>query len=106
MYFLSGAVTAAAGIAMALFYYRKYGRLTCPAVIFSLSWSVGVGISCMKLSKLQTEWETVSWICFFLTYAVFIACYRAAEGKLKPACAVSGGRTGIPEDTAVQNMIR
>lgn len=38
----------------------------CPAALFALAWAGGSGISAMKLSRLQSVWETKTWLCFFL----------------------------------------
>ncbi|MDO4961038.1 MAG: O-antigen polymerase [Eubacteriales bacterium] len=79
LYYLSGGLLIMSAAGLALYNYKKSGRLTSPAVIFSLSWIGGVGISCLKLSNLATEWEMTTWICFYLAYAVFILCEKGTE---------------------------
>ena len=39
--------------------------------LFSLCFVGGEGLSCMKLSKLQTDWEPLTWAVLFLAYAAF-----------------------------------
>ena len=75
MYILSGLVLIGTAAGTAFYDYRKSGRLICPAVLFSLSWIGGSGISCLKLSRLQVPWETETWLCIYLTYAVFRIVY-------------------------------
>ena len=75
MYILSGLVLIGTAAGTAFYDYRKSGRLICPAVLFSLSWIGRSGISCLKLSRLQVPWETETWLCIYLTYAVFRIVY-------------------------------
>ena len=74
-YLLSGLILMSTAAGVSFYDYRKNGRLTCPAVLFSLSWIGGSGISCLKLSNLQVEWETETWLVIYLTYAVFRIVY-------------------------------
>ena len=39
--------------------------------LFSLCFVGGEGLACMKLSKLQTDWEPLTWAVLFLAYAAF-----------------------------------
>ena len=39
--------------------------------LFSLCFVGGQGLSCLKLSKLQTDWEGLTWAVLFLAYAGF-----------------------------------
>lgn len=43
--------------------------------LFSLSWIGGEGIACLKLSRLQSEWELMTWLCFYLAYICFCVGY-------------------------------
>lgn len=43
--------------------------------LFSLSWVGGEGIACLQLSRLQSDWENITWVCFFLAYFCFMAGY-------------------------------
>lgn len=45
--------------------------------LFSMAWIGGQGISCLKLSHLQTAWKPETWLCFFLAYAGFWAVFEA-----------------------------
>ncbi len=55
--------------------FKRTGNLTDLRGIFSLSWIGGEGIACLQLSRLQNEWETLTWVCFFLAYFCFISGY-------------------------------
>ena len=60
--------------------------------LFSAFWVGGQGISCMKLSRLQTDWELKTWVCFLLALAAFWCVFGLAERKFGPAEA--GKQTG------------
>ncbi|MDD5833544.1 MAG: O-antigen ligase [Clostridiales bacterium] len=81
-YLASGCLLMAAAAGLSAYYYKKSGRLTCPAVIFSLSWIGGCGISCLKLSRLQSDWEIETWLCFYLAYVLFIMGWEIADRAL------------------------
>ena len=63
--------------------------------LFSLCFVGGEGLSCMKLSRLQTDWEGLTWAVLYLAYAVFWltfellkqnagrTVFRSAPGRLK-----------------------
>lgn len=75
-YYLSGAVLLA--VAAWLYYsdYRKtkkYHSSACPVFAFL---DRGQGLSCLKLSHLQTDWSLMTWICLALAYAGFWAVFE------------------------------
>lgn len=82
LYILSGILLMAAAVALSIYYYLKYGRRVCPPAVFSISWIGGVGVSCLKLSYLETDWELLSWIAFYLAYAAFILGYKAVNAYM------------------------
>ncbi|WP_330392301.1 O-antigen polymerase [Hespellia stercorisuis] len=53
--------------------------------LLALSWIGGQGIACLQLSKLQTDWERETWLCFFLVYLCFSVGYDFLEKKGKHA---------------------
>lgn len=55
--------------------FNRSGNLADLRGLFSLSWVGGEGIACLQLSRLQSNWETLTWICFFLAYFCFISGY-------------------------------
>lgn len=71
LYVLSGLVLIGAAVWL---YLRDYWR-TENAVhlrgLFCLFFIGGQGISCFKLSRLQTDWSFLTWLCFFLGTAAF-----------------------------------
>ena len=71
IYLLSGAVMI--GSACWLYYseYRKTRNLIHLRALFSLFWVGGEGIACLKLSRLQTDWSVMTWICLALAYIGF-----------------------------------
>lgn len=59
-------------------YYKEYklkGLINLKG-IFLLSFIGGQGLSVLKLSYLQKEWEVKTWICFFLVIIVFNYTYE------------------------------
>ncbi|MGO5051958.1 O-antigen polymerase [Lachnospiraceae bacterium LCP25S3_G4] len=43
--------------------------------IFSLSWIGGQGLACLQLSKLQGDWNPMTWLCFGVAYLCFCFGY-------------------------------
>lgn len=68
--------------------------------LFSLSWIGGQGIACLQLSKLQTDWNLITWICFFLAYSCFLLGYL---GKWKKNNAESSVYINMKEQEVQQN---
>ena len=83
LYIPSGILLIASAAALSLYYFFKYGRRVCPPAVFSVSWIGGIGVSCLKLSYLETDWELLSWVSFYLAFAAFILGYKAAEAYVK-----------------------
>jgi len=46
-----------------------------PPAVFSLSWIAAIGLACLKLSYLQTDWELLTWLTFYLIYIGFLSGY-------------------------------
>ena len=82
LYILSGLVLLFAAIQN----YREGVRRSKDAAdllsLFSLSYIGGMGISCFKLSKLQTDWELITWICLFLAYMGYYLVYTRVIRRL------------------------
>ena len=83
MYAASGILLMAAAIILASYYCIRYGRRINPPAVFSISWLGGIGVACLKLSYLETDWETLTWIAFFAAYAAFMIGYKLAAGRLE-----------------------
>ncbi len=62
--------------------FRRSGNLVDLRGLFSLSWIGGEGIACLKLSRLSSPWEIVTWISFFLAYLCFMIGYDFWERRL------------------------
>ena len=75
-YLFSGALLIGLSLYLFAVYYERSGRLLlCPAGLFSLSWIGGAGLSALKLSNLQTDWEAETWIAIWLFAAAFLGIY-------------------------------
>ncbi len=74
-----------AGAAFWLYFrdYRKSGSLVHLRGLFSFFWVGGQGIACLKLSRLQTAWSGMAWLCFFLALAGFYLTFELLERREK-----------------------
>ena len=79
IYFLSGLVLIASGILLYRIFYKRSGTLLDPAALFSIAWIGGAGVSAMKFSRLQTDWELLTWICIAAAWFTFALGCRLAE---------------------------
>ena len=73
-------------LAAVYLYLREYGKSGNPLHLrglFSLFYVGGEGISCLKLSRLQTEWSLETWACFFVAFAAFWNVYELAEKRFR-----------------------
>ena len=82
MYIPSGILLFASAAILTIYYYRQSGRRVCPPAVFTISWVGGIGIACLKLSYLETDWETKTWIVLFLAFAAFIIGYKTAYSSI------------------------
>ena len=90
MLFASSAHYCMSGISLILaacylyFYdYRKSGNPLHLRGLFSAFWVGGQALSCLKLSKLQTDWSFITWACFFVALTVFWTIYELAEQRME-----------------------
>ncbi len=79
MYAASGILLMAAAAILAVWYFARYGRRINPPAVFALSWVGGSGIACLKLSYLETDWETLTWVTIYAAYACFVTGYKLAQ---------------------------
>ncbi len=70
-YWLSGAALLLAAGYLYLREYRQSGNLLHLRGLFAGFWVGGQGVACLKLSRLQTDWNVTTWVCFFLAFACF-----------------------------------
>lgn len=79
--YLSGIVLMLEALFLYALNFRRTRNLVDLRGLFSLSWIGGEGIACLKLSRLSSSWETVTWFCFFLAYFCFMIGYDFLAGK-------------------------
>lgn len=79
--YLAGIVLMLEALLLYRMNLKRSGNLTDLRGLFSLSWVGGEGIACLQLSRLQSDWKTLTWVCFFLAYFCFISGYDIAAGK-------------------------
>lgn len=93
--YLAGAVLVLEALFLYIMNFRRSGSLADLRGLFSLSWVGGEGIACLQLSRLQRDWETVTWVCFFLAYFFFLAGYDfLCKRQSMKADTQSGSRGG------------
>lgn len=77
--FMAGAILILEGFALYMLNYMRTENLVDMRGIFSGSWIVGMGLSCLQLSKLQSDWEDMTWFCFFCIYLFFMLGFDLTE---------------------------
>lgn len=70
-YLLSGAALLVAACWLYLCDYHRSRNLIHLRALFSLFWVGGQGLACLKLSRLQTDWAVMTWVCLALAYVGF-----------------------------------
>ncbi|MBQ7795342.1 MAG: oligosaccharide repeat unit polymerase [Lachnospiraceae bacterium] len=80
-YCMSGISLILAALYLYFYDYRKSGNPLHLRGLFSAFWVGGQGLSCMKLSRLQTDWDFVTWACFFVALTAFWTVYELAERR-------------------------
>ena len=71
---------AALRIAEALLIYgmeiRESGFVISLKGLLGFSWLGGMGLACLRLSRLQKIWGWKTWLCFLLIYPAFVLAYE------------------------------
>lgn len=75
-YYMSGVVLMLTALYLYCYDYRKSRNMIHLRALFSLFWIGGQGISCLKLSHLQTDWSLMTWICFLAAYLGFFITFE------------------------------
>ena len=78
-YCLSGVSLILAAVWLYFYDYRRSGNPLHLRALFSLFWVGGEGVSCMKLSRLQTDWQLETWAAFFVAFTAFWAVFQFAD---------------------------
>ncbi len=71
LYYLSGILLMAEALYLYLHWVKETQNLVELRGLFTLAWVGGQGIACLKLSRLQSDWDYLTWLCFFLVYLGF-----------------------------------
>lgn len=82
-YCMSGVSLVLAALYLYFYDYRKSGNPLHLRGLFSAFWVGGQALSCMKLSKLQTDWSFITWACFFVALTAFWTVYELMERRLE-----------------------
>ena len=78
-YYLSGGALLAAAGYLYYYDYHRSGNLVHLRGLFCAFWTGGQALACLKLSNLQSDWNLVTWICFYLALAGFWMTYEAVH---------------------------
>ena len=81
-YYMSGISLILAAVYLYFYDYRRSGNPLHLRALFSAFWIGGQGVSCLKLSHLQTDWELETWACFFVAYTAFWVMFELSDKKL------------------------
>lgn len=73
--YLAGGILIITALFLYLSAFFRSGCMADLEALFSLSWVGGLGIACLKLSRLQKEWSMTTWVCFYLAYVGFVLVY-------------------------------
>ena len=73
---LSGLFLVLSAIGLYVREYRREKNLVALRGLFCLSFVGGQGLSCLKLSRLQTDWSAWTWLCFLLAVVGFWVAYE------------------------------
>lgn len=90
-YYLSGACLMAAAVYLYFYDYRRTGNPLHLRALFSLFWVGGEGISCLKLSRLQTDWSLETWAVFFVAFTAFWTVFHFLTPGEGQTGQISGG---------------
>lgn len=85
-YYLSGILLIASALYLYLYDYWRSRNLIHLRGLFSLFWVGGQGLSCLKLSELQSDWALMTWIClcvaqlgFWIVFEILIQLYGSGH---------------------------
>lgn len=110
LYLLSGASLMLGGAVLYWAFYKKSGMILCPAALFSVAWIGGQGVSALKLSNLQVQWENRTWICFYIISICFFVTYELSErllNKNRIVCLNKNiSKNKIEYDLEIQNKLK
>lgn len=81
LYVLSGLVLVGAALWLYIRDYLESQNLIHLRGLFCLAFVGGQGISCLKLSRLQTDWSWFTWLCFLAAVVSFWLVYEYAARK-------------------------
>ena len=79
VYMLSGLVLITAALWLYWRDYRASRDLIHLRGLFCLAFVGGQGVSCFKLSRLQTDWAGETWLCFLLAVLAFWLAFEAVQ---------------------------
>ena len=96
-YYMSGISLILAACYLYFYDYRKSGNPLHLRGLFSAFWVGGQALSCMKLSKLQTDWSIVTWVCFFVALTVFWCVFEIAERYMEKRTRVKDEKIVLKE---------
>ena len=83
LYYLSGAFLIIEALYLYVHWVKESGSVVEMRALFTLSWVGGQGLACLQLSKLQTDWNYVTWLCFALIYLAFGIGYEWGQKYIK-----------------------
>ena len=81
LYVPSGLLLIGAAVWLYMRDYLRTKNLIHLRGLFCLAFVGGQGVSCFKLSRLQTDWQAETWVCFLLGTAAFWLAFEGMERR-------------------------
>lgn len=81
LYVPSGLLLIGAAVWLYMRDYLRTKNLIHLRGLFCLAFVGGQGVSCFKFSRLQTDWQTETWVCFLLGTAAFWLAFEGMERR-------------------------
>lgn len=88
-YMLSGLVLIAAALWLYWKDYRTSHDLIHLRGLFCLAFVGGQGVSCFKLSRLQTDWADETWLCLLLAVTAYWLAFELVDRRIQGAPGVT-----------------
>ncbi len=96
--FLSGILLMGMAVYLYVFDYLRIRSLFHLRGLFCLSFVGGQGLSLLQLSHLQTDWNGVTWICFYLAVFAFYGVYEFLSHRFGRIDRKSRRRNGMNQN--------
>lgn len=99
-HYFTGIVLLSLAVLIYMWRYHITSNLMDAQGIYALSWIGGQGLACLQLSRLQQEWEILTWLSFGVAYIGFTFAFRykntLCDSKIRIKCKSGYENAAIP----------